>query len=192
METKDKFKKVRLSSRQLSLRQIANEYHFSIYILGFAFKHEKQLFQFQDKNEILFQNKIELRNRLEKESEYSACFKILSMIEAKLRVDFIIRVRNGYRDNISNAFWILTDVQYPGNQIYEYRLKDIISIWKKEKPEVNEILVKVEKAISEFRHWIAHGRYWIPIKWKVSDYNFQTVYLLGLQFENSLGRILYK
>lgn len=106
------------------------------------------------------------RDELEEEFEHQAdelgkvtTLGMLACTEAALRIDFLDRTENKTRDEISRAFW---NIARKGRD--KVRLEeDILDIWRGRGTNPT-----VKRAVSDFkgalnlRHWLAHGRYWVP------------------------------
>jgi len=93
----------------------------------------------------------------ENELEHLVCFDLISATESLLRSDFYARVYNKDKSGLGRTF---REIEKGfGNKI---SLEEhIINSWK-------EIVVARKSDFSDFlallryRHWLAHGRYWIP------------------------------
>lgn len=83
---------------------------------------------------------------------------LLTTAEAALRVDYLVRVRDRRKDEVSRRF----------RRIYEDRklrtqLKEILNVWRDLGPSP-----QAKNAVGEFkgalklRDWLSHGRYWRP------------------------------
>jgi hypothetical protein len=90
---------------------------------------------------------------------HAVALLILASTEAALRVDFVKRVGQKKKDPVSRRF----------RQVHKRRKdrcrleEDILDVWVDQSSESG-----VKAAVSEFkgalnyRHWLAHGRYWKP------------------------------
>ena len=94
---------------------------------------------------------------------------LLACTEAALRVDFIERVANKKKDEVSRRFREI----YKEQGIEKIRLEeDILDTWKDQgsaagiKPAVGEF-----KGALPLRHWLAHGRYWKPKLGRAAGYD---------------------
>lgn len=91
------------------------------------------------------------------ELEQLTSLNLLASVEASFRVDFLSRVYNKKRDDLSRAFRDLYN-EY-GNKI---SLEEhILEIWKEKYPITKQIVGDFKSAL-KYRHWLAHGRYWNP------------------------------
>ncbi len=99
-------------------------------------------------------------------------FGMLACTEAALRVDFIVRVGNRQKDDVSRAFRKAAKGQ--GRKI---RLEEeILDVWR------GRGGVRIKNAVQEFkgalnlRDWLAHGRYWKPKLGRVAGYEAVDVF----------------
>ena len=170
--------RISFSNQELPIKEIENYYN-SI---------EKSLRSFYvDKNDYftgytLSELQDELENRL-KELYNSTALTMLAAIEAHIRVDFLQRCYKRDRDKLSRAFRDL--YKKYGSNIPS--LNEILKLWKKSisRPAV----VSELRSAFNFRHWLAHGRYWVAKLGK--EYDFNTVLTLSIyvqtEFDIDLG-----
>jgi hypothetical protein len=97
---------------------------------------------------------------------------MLACTEAALRVDFIVRVGNRDKDQVSRGFRKAFKEQ--GRKI---RLEeDILDVWR------GQGEVRIKRAVQEFkgalnfRDWLAHGRYWKPKLGRAAGYDAVDVF----------------
>ena len=98
---------------------------------------------------------------LEGEADTQASLFLIAAAEATLRVDFLERVKKRRRDSVSRAF---RDVYKSRRDHSKARVRledDILATWAAEVPEARSH-VGTFRAALRFRHWLAHGRYWVP------------------------------
>lgn len=91
------------------------------------------------------------------ELENLVCFNLLSSVEAKLREDYIKRVEQKQKDHLSRMFRAAHQ-KYKGKISLE---EIILDGWKKYYPQAKTIISDYKSALN-YRHWLAHGRYWVP------------------------------
>lgn len=116
----------------------------------------------------------ELKNR--KETLDRMCsLEILAAIEARIRIDYLVRCQNKKRDSLSKKL----------REIHKRKthkaslIDDIVVAWKQQFPEHKTRLDNLGKAI-EFRNWLAHGRYWMPKKSPdIYKYDYLAIYSLA-------------
>ena len=119
----------------------------------------------------------ELGGRLA-ELEMATALSIFSAIEAAFRIDYLQRCYRKEKDSISRAFRLLHKKK--GMRV---SLEDeIFDVWKKYATGVSPIIGALRAAFN-FRHWLAHGRYWVP---KFQKYDYLNVYSLAETVLNSL------
>lgn len=94
---------------------------------------------------------------------------LLASTEARLRVDFIERISNKKKDDVSRRFWEV----YKEQGIEKIRLEeDILDTWRDFASGAG-----IKSAVAEFkgvlhlRHWLAHGRYWKPKLGRAAGYD---------------------
>lgn len=115
--------------------------------------------------------------RLE-EIDASLALTLLASIEASFRVDYLQRCYRKKKDPLSRLFHDLHDKK--GIQV---SLKDdLLDAWKKH-GNVRPSLLGDIKAAFNYRHWLAHGRYWVPKLGR--RYDFSNIYDLALRVEKS-------
>ncbi|WP_044749400.1 hypothetical protein [Bacillus alveayuensis] len=118
------------------------------------------------------------RNKIE-ELETLICLDLLAAVEAKLRIDYLTRVKNRKKDNLSRIF----------RSIYKERKarvsldEDILENWKEQHPQAKKYISDY-KSVLQFRHWLAHGRYWTPKLGR--HYDLSTVYTICKNLVKSL------
>ena len=122
----------------------------------------------------LYELQDELKSR--KESLDRMCsLEILSTLEARFRVDYLVRCQRKKRDPFSKKLRAI----YRKQQNRASLVDDILTTWKKERTEYKPGLDKFQKAI-DYRNWLAHGRYWTPKKMpQMKQYDFLNLYSLA-------------
>jgi len=55
--------------------------------------------------------------------------------------------------------------------------EDILEGWKRHEPLVSSALIGELRGAFKFRHWLAHGRYWVPKLGR--RYDFNSVHLMA-------------
>jgi len=111
------------------------------------------------------------------EVERYTSFDILASIEAMFTIDYYRRCENKLKDDLSREF----RKKYKINKRIDFQ-KDILDTWSNFNP--NNRLLNELKTIFQYRHWIAHGRYW-RLKINTSKFDFQYLYILCLSIKNS-------
>lgn len=116
----------------------------------------------------------ELENRIE-EHDKNSCLTLLSAMEALIRMDYLQRCYTRQKDNISRKMRELHKESGPRASLED----DILALWKEESAVKNTF----SQAIGAFkyRHWLAHGRYWIPKLGR--EFDFDYLYALACEIE---------
>lgn len=104
------------------------------------------------------------------ENEKSTTLMILSSLEAAFRVDYLQRCQQKKKDNLSRAL----------REIYQQKqdrvaLDDIFKAWQESDVTLKTLIGNIKGAFN-YRHWLAHGRYWTP---KFQKYDYDIVYSLA-------------
>jgi hypothetical protein len=84
-------------------------------------------------------------------------FALLAEAEAVLRVDFLSRVAQRRKDDVSRAFRAL--YQEKGDRVDLDR--ELLEIWRTFVPACRGCVGEFRGAL-KLRNWFAHGRYWTP------------------------------
>lgn len=187
----NKFTSFRFHLDQLTTEKIRFDYDLVKASLNLGFEDPVKLSKEIKNRNFYLKSLTELKIEAYQESEFEACFKFLTMIEARLRTDFVIRISQKYKDDLSRLF---RQIAKDHKNLYPYQFSlgyVIIDSWKIVYPQYNNLLGNINHAISKFRHWMAHGRYWSPKDWRITEFTFQNVLDLTLKFDQTLGKILY-
>jgi putative transposon-encoded protein len=119
---------------------------------------------------------IEVVHHLERDASLS----LLASVEAKLRMDFLDRVYNKRKDDLSRIF----RETYKKKGHHVQMEQDLLDSWVDICPQHKQVIGYYKGAL-QYRNWLAHGRYWSP---KLGDkYEFATVYSICREFISSLG-----
>lgn len=115
------------------------------------------------------------KNLLLKELSVEASLCLLSFIESRFRIDFIIRCQRRKKDPLSTDFRAIYN---PAKRLYTYSLTDdIIENWKKNMPEQKDTFDRLVDAF-KYRNWVAHGRYW-HFKDNPNKFTFNAIWMLN-------------
>ena len=94
------------------------------------------------------------------ETDAHACLFLIASAEAALRIDFLRRVYKRGRDTVSKEFRQIYAAKE--REMRNVRLDaDILAVWTADKPRVQRYVNEFAGALN-YRHWLAHGRYWVP------------------------------
>lgn len=110
-------------------------------------------------------------NSLLEEQDRAASMNLLAALEAAFRVDFLQRCYKKGKDPVSREFRKL----YASEGIYVSLEEDIFQVWK-QKSSVPSSVISQLKGAFKYRHWLAHGRYWVP---KFRQYDYHDIYTLA-------------
>jgi hypothetical protein len=112
----------------------------------------------------------ERRKRLY-EVEVASAFSVMAVLEAAFRIDYLQRSYRRMKDAISRDFRELHKQKGPRASLED----DIFEVWRAHiRPQG---LIGDLRSAFNFRHWVAHGRYWQPKLGRA--YDFDTVYALA-------------
>jgi hypothetical protein len=117
----------------------------------------------------------ELQERL-RELDGNAALEIMSALEASFRMDYQDRCDQRWKDDLSRHFRDL----YKRNGSRVSLEADILKAWKQYSQSA-KMLVSQTIGAFKYRHWLAHGKYWVPKLGQV--YDFFSVYQLAQQME---------
>lgn len=95
------------------------------------------------------------------EVDVQASLFILAATEATIRVDFLSRVYEKRKDTVSRDFRQLYVSRCDHNKIMVRLEEDILDTWAEQRPETKSDIGSLKGAM-KYRHWLAHGRYWVP------------------------------
>ena len=112
----------------------------------------------------------EMKSLLE-EQDRIASMNLLAALEAAFRMDFLQRCYKRRKDRVSREFREL----YDRKGIYVSLEEDIFQVWK-QKSSVSSSIISDLKGAFKYRHWLAHGRYWVP---KFGRYDYHDIYTLA-------------
>lgn len=101
--------------------------------------------------------------------------ELLAAIEARLRIDYIVRGQDKLKDEFSRKIREI----YREKENRASLTDDILFTWKKEQPKHKARLDDLGKAL-DYRNWLAHGRYWQPKKSPhINKYDYLSIYALA-------------
>jgi hypothetical protein len=116
----------------------------------------------------------ELKTRKETLDRMCA-LEVLAAIEARLRIDYLVRCQNKKRDGFSQKLRQIHQVKANNASLKD----DIVAAWKENFPEHKTRLDNLGKAL-DFRNWLAHGRYWQATKSPhIYKYDYLAIFTLA-------------
>jgi len=95
------------------------------------------------------------------EVDAQASLFLLAATEATVRVDFLERVYERRRDPVSRIFRDVYKSRCDHNKVMVRLEEDILDIWGEQLPDSMSHVSSLKGAL-KYRHWLAHGRYWVP------------------------------
>jgi hypothetical protein len=99
-------------------------------------------------------------------------------VEAAFRIDYLQRCYQREKDGISRAFRSL----HKRRRARAHLEEEILEIWKQHTTGAATLISDLRAAFN-FRHWLAHGRYWEPKFGR--KYDYVSIYTLAANvFEN--------
>lgn len=102
------------------------------------------------------------------ETDMRSALAIMARVEAAFRIDYQRRCEKKKPDPVSIKFRALFKARDRN-----VRLEEIWEVWHQCHPSTGPLISQL-RSVFQFRHWLAHGRYW-----KVGrKYDFQTIYQL--------------
>ena len=90
------------------------------------------------------------------ELDYLIMFDLLAAAEAAIRVDFLNRVNDRKKDDVSRQF---RDIHREKGRKVALK-EDILGVWKEFLPTARKGAVGDFNGALKLRDWLAHGRYW--------------------------------
>jgi len=101
--------------------------------------------------------------------------ELLAAIEARVKIDYIIRGQDKLRDDLSKKIRVVYDSKENRASLKD----DIISVWRTEFPKHKTRLDNFGLAL-DYRNWLAHGRYWQPKRAPhIHRYDYLSIYSLA-------------
>lgn len=169
--------KVRFSDNYSSIEDIEKFYYYSNESFKPYFtEHNSYFFGYSipELNIELSEHKLTL--------DRMSALEILAFLEARFRIDYLIRCQNKKKDLLSRNL----------RQIYKVKgnraslTDDILKEWKVVNSN-HKILLDSFKNALDYRNWLAHGRYWEPKKTShVKKYDYLSVIFLANELLNNL------
>lgn len=98
------------------------------------------------------------------ETELTSSLTLLACIEAMFQLDFRARCARRLKDPLSRSFRQLNK-----NRKRVRLDEDVLESWYTHAPSAKSAISNLRGAL-QFRHWLAHGRYWLPKLGRRYDY----------------------
>lgn len=99
------------------------------------------------------------------ENETSSVMSLLASLEADFRIDYLERGYQRLKDRLSRRFRELHKLKGARVSLEE----EIFGAWKDKTTVPGDLIAELRSAF-RYRHWIAHGRYWVPKLGRKYDY----------------------
>ena len=111
------------------------------------------------------------RTSLLEEHGRGTSMTVLAALEAAFHVDFLQRCYGREKDAVSTEFLKL----YASKGARVSLGGDILPVWRREARKLASVVADLQK-VFRYRHWLAHGRYWVSDSPK---YDYEEVYGLA-------------
>ncbi len=95
------------------------------------------------------------------ETDRQACLFLVASAEAALRVDFLLRVYDRRKDTVSRTFRAIYKKECNHSRLKVRLEEHILDTWAARVPKAKTRVSDFRGALN-YRHWLAHGRYWVP------------------------------
>ena len=114
------------------------------------------------------------------EAGAASAMMVLASIEAAFRVDYLRRCYARYRDGLSRTFRTL----YQEHGARVSLSDDLLEAWKNHGAMTARLVGDLRSAFG-YRHWLAHGRYYVARLGR--EYDFSSVYNLAREVEMAIS-----
>ena len=114
------------------------------------------------------------------EAGAASAMMVLASIEAAFRVDYLRRCYAKYRDGLSRTFRTLYQEQGARVSLSD----DLIEAWKNHGAMTARLVGDLRSAFG-YRHWLAHGRYYVARPGR--EYDFPSIYNLAREVEMAIS-----
>jgi hypothetical protein len=167
-------KRVAFSNEHLTFEEVAN--HHSIV--------KKCVYSFYNSTirpEFIGYTLAELESELEErinEQDKSSCLSLLAALEALIRIDYLQRCYEKLKDDVSKKMRGVHREKGSRASLED----DILDIWRGD-DAMKSVASQVVGAF-KYRHWLAHGRYWVPKFGR--NYDFDYLYALAAGFAEKM------
>lgn len=143
----------------------------------YYFHSSKSLDLYFNKNNTYFTgySSSELKDELKENIEIldrMCSLEMLAMLEARFRMDYIYRCVHKKKDKLS----LVLRTIYQEKQKKASLPDEILFSWKAVYPEHKKEIDRFKNALN-YRHWLAHGRYWEPRL--AQEYDYLSISLLS-------------
>lgn len=167
------FSKTRITANEVADHHAVVDAAIHLYYAPESPNYEVR-FEFYTEDEVL--NK---RDERLFEAETASSMMVLASIEAALKVDYLQRCYARYRDQLSRTLRLL--YQDKGEKVS--LSDDLLDAWKNDGNMTTKLVGDFRSAFG-YRHWLAHGRYYVAKLGR--EYDFASVYDLAKKVEAAL------
>jgi hypothetical protein len=102
------------------------------------------------------------------ETDLRSAFFVLTALEAAFRIDYLYRCQRKMKDDLSRAFRVIYRDRAENASLDEH----IFETWKERSSAPGPRLIGELRGAFNFRHYLAHGRYWEPKLGRKYDFSF--------------------
>jgi hypothetical protein len=167
--------RVSFSGEELSINQIEEYFDSTEKALRSYYHHSNPVFAEYSYQELTD----ELDNRIA-ELNRSTTLMAFATIEAHLRIDFLKRCYYRYKDDLSRKFREVYSIKGSNVSLSD----DILRLWMgyiTRKSHVSDLISALN-----YRHWLAHGRYWVA-KLGRTKYDFREIVRLAILLQSEMN-----
>jgi hypothetical protein len=158
-------RKVSLSGDHLGLREIAQHHRDLQSSLTLYFSPDSPRYVARFSTDTNAEVKNQLNERLD-EADLTSSLTVLASVEAAFRIDYLQRCYRRGKDPLSRVFRKI----YKAKKQYASLEEEIFEAWAENSSGTGPIIGELRGAFN-FRHWLAHGRYWTPKLGRRYNYN---------------------
>lgn len=169
------YSRVKLTGNHPTSVDIAEQYRVSVKSMMLYYSKVNPAFSSQFVSCTDDEVEREREDRLE-ETDTMLALTLLASIEASFRVDYLRRCYRKKKDSLSRDFRELYTKKSRRVSLED----DLLEAWKRHAP-VRSSLVGDIKGAFKYRHWLAHGRYWVQNLGR--RYDFSNIYNLACTVE---------
>lgn len=159
------------SYQEQNINSIAEYRMMVVHALRFYYSSDNPEFNVIFANKTIEEIQRELR-KAENEVDLQSSLALLSVLEARFRIDYAIRCEKRYKDELSRRFREL----HKHHGFRAHLENDIFNAWEVHAPGMKGLISELRQAF-KYRHWLAHGRYWL-LKVQIDRFDFQYLYSL--------------
>lgn len=153
---------ISFSDENLSLYQIHQHYSQIDRSIGLYFDNPTSHGEFTGMTLDELKDK---REEISLENDRLMVMNLLAALEAAFRIDYLQRVSFKKKDDLSKRFREMFKKKAQRASLED----DILDEWKRCYPSLIPALGDLKSAF-KYRHWLAHGRYWVPKLGRNFDY----------------------